>query len=80
MTSELGRRVLDVLEAEGPELAIAVLARRSGIRPTQLAPILDELHDDGLVRPGAVRASVTLVAVGDGRFSVQPGDHPVRAR
>ncbi len=79
MTSEQGQRVLDALEAFGPELPIVVLARHAGLRPTQLVPILDELDHEGLVRPGAEPSSVILVGPREGRFTRPTADRsPVR--
>jgi DNA-binding IclR family transcriptional regulator len=71
MAGELWRRVIDVLEAEGPELPIAVLARRMDVPPTQLVPILDDLFDAGRITTGHERATVALVPqpARDGRFT-----------
>lgn len=82
MGGDEGRRVLDVLEAEGPELPVVVLARRTGIPPSRLIPVLDDLHDIGLVTSGRERASVALVPApwtGRGPPHLGAGD-PARGR
>ena len=80
MAGEMRQRVLDVLEADGPELPLAVLARRLDIPPSRLVPILDDLYDAGLVTTGLERASVALVPQpgDDGRFSRQASDRAGR--
>lgn len=71
MADEMRQRVLDVLEQEGPELPVAVLARRVALPPTRLVAILDDLHDEGRVTTGPETHSVALVPApqGDGRFA-----------
>ena len=61
MRSELGRKVLDVLENEGPQLPIVVLARLLNVLPSLLVDVLDDLYDAGLVKPGRERGTVELV-------------------
>lgn len=75
--SAAGRRVLDLLEAEGPELPVVVVARRTGVLPTQLQPIFDELHEAGLVDRGMAQSTVALVPSRDGgRFARPPARRP----
>ena len=59
------------LEAEGAALPLVVLARRLSIPPSHLAPVLDDLYDQGLVTPGRERGTVALVPQPreDGRFT-----------
>ncbi len=73
MAHEQGQRVVDVLEAEGPAMPLAVLARRLSMPPTQLVALLDDLFDEGVVTPGRERGTVALVqpAREDGRFTRQ---------
>ena len=73
MAHEQGQRVLDVLEADGPSMPLAVLARRLDIPPTRLVGVLDDLFDEGAVTPGKERGTVVLVPqpAEDGRFSRQ---------
>ena len=67
--SEQACRVLDALEAGGPELPIVVLSRSTGLLPTQLVDVLDELHEKGYVEQGATPQSVRLLPpAGTGRF------------
>ena len=65
------RRVIEVLEAEGPELPLVVLARRLDIPPSGLVPILDDLYEAGRITTGRERGSVALVPqpAPDGRFT-----------
>lgn len=69
--------MVDVLEAEGPELPIVVLARLLAVPPSHLVGVLDDLFDEGLVTPGRERGTVMLAPPpqGDGRFR-----RPQRAR
>lgn len=63
------RSVLDVLEQEGPELPVVVLARKTGLRPTELVEVLDGLHDEGHVIQGAEPQSVAVAPPqSSGRF------------
>ena len=79
MGDEQRRRVIDVLQAEGPQLPIVVLARLLAVPPSRLVRDLDELFDEGLVTPGLERGTVALVPQpsGEGRFA-RP--QPERAR
>jgi DNA-binding IclR family transcriptional regulator len=72
MASEQGQKVLDTLEAEGPQLPIVVLARLLDVPPSRLVDVLDELYDAGLLTPGRERGTVVLVPqpqAGEGRFA-----------
>ena len=70
MDGEPAQRVIDVLEAEGTAMPLAVLARRLDIPPTRLVCLLDDLFDAGLVTPGRERGTVALLPQpgDDGRF------------
>ena len=70
MSDAEGQRVVDALEADGPSLPIAVLARRLDMPPTRLVALLDDLYDAGVVTPGRERGTVALVPQhrDDGRF------------
>ena len=70
--------MLEVLEAHGPEMPIVVLCRNLGVRPSEVTPVLDDLHDAGLIAVGAEPRSVLLVPERSGRFI--PSEHPRRAR
>ena len=81
MHGEPGQRVIDVLEAEGPAMPLAVLARRLDIPPTRLVTVLDDLFDEGRVTPGRERGTVALVEPPreDGRFHrAAPGSRTPR--
>ena len=82
MSSEPGQRVIAVLEADGPALPLVVLARKLGIPPTRLVPVLDDLFDAGLVAPGPERGTVALVPrrLDGGRFQRAPAADPARSR
>ena len=73
MSDEQGQRVVDVLEAEGQAMPLAVLARRLDMPPTRLVDLLDDLFDEGAVTPGKERGTVALVQqpAEDGRFTRQ---------
>lgn len=81
MAGAQSERVIEVLEAEGPELPLVVLARRLDIPPTGLVPILDDLYDAGRVTTGQTRGSVALVRPpdGDGRFTRPASDRDDRS-
>jgi DNA-binding IclR family transcriptional regulator len=81
MAGELRQRVIDVLGSEGPELPIAVLARRLDVPPTRLVPVLDELYEEGRVTTGRERATVALVPQpeGGGRFTRPASDREGRS-
>jgi len=81
MAHEQGQRVLDVLEAEGPAMPLAVLARRLDIPPTRLAGLLDDLYDEGVVTPGRERGTVALVPqpADEGRFTRPASDRAGRS-
>ena len=83
MASEQGQRVVDTLEAEGPQLPIVVLARLLDVRPSLLVDVLDDLFDAGLVTPGRERGTVVLVPQPqqEGRFTRgEPSARPSSAR
>ena len=82
MARDAGRRVVDVLEAEGPTMPIVVLARRLGIPPSRVAAMLDDLYDEGLVTTGRERGTVSLVPqpVHERRFSRTPAADSARAK
>ena len=66
-----GKQVVDVLEAEGPQMPIVVLARLLDVPPSRLIGVLDDLFDAGLVTPGRERGTVVLVPQpqSEGRFT-----------
>jgi DNA-binding IclR family transcriptional regulator len=79
MTDSQRRRVIDVLEAEGPQLPIVVLARLLAVQPSRLIGVLDDLFDEGLVTMGRERGTVALVPQpGGGRFT-RPRPEPARS-
>ena len=78
--SEQGARVLEVLEAAEHELPVVVIARMTGIQPTKLRRVLDDLHDAGLVDQGSERATVRLVRArgAEGRFDRSNSEGVIR--
>ena len=82
MAGPQGQRVVQVLEAEGPQLPLVVLARRLSIPPSRLSRVLDDLYDEGLVTPGRERGTVVLVPQphDDGRFTRPVPGETTRSR